>query len=70
MSEPDFIYQTVEEFPDVDTRLKWFDDRALDAKEQGCRWARFSIHEKHGWCLFEGWKAKPDDEGEIRSRTA
>jgi hypothetical protein len=71
MSEPDVISQSAEPFTDDLERQKWFRQCAVDAEiERGVTWCRYSIHPEHGWCLFEGWKVKPEDEGEPRWQIA
>lgn len=70
MSEPDFLSQCADPFADDDARHKWFHERAAEAKAKGATWCRYTIHPERGWTLFEGWKVRPENDGEPRWQIA
>lgn len=64
--EPDFISQCGELFNDSD-RIRWFRQRTKEVKSQGAVLCRYSVHEQiPGLVLFEAWKQRPEDQGDIR----
>lgn len=65
MSEPDFRSQTTAPVGS-EQRRAWFKARAKDANRQGARWHRYSFDEKTGVLLYEGWKLRPESEGDPR----
>lgn len=53
----------------------WFRARALEAKERGCKFCRFSQDDKRGWLLVEGWdrfvwELEPEGQGDVRWQVA
>lgn len=70
LSEPDFLSQTAEPMTS-ERRREWYRARAREAESQGAVWHRFSYHpEQTDILLYEGWKVRPDDEGEPRFQFA
>lgn len=66
VEEPDFISQTAEPMT-PEQRMEWFRWRAADAEEKGATWHRFSsCPEMPEVILHEGWKVRPQDQGEPR----
>jgi hypothetical protein len=65
VSEPEFLSQTAEKL-NADQRRAWFKARASEADRQGARWHRFTFDLATGTCLYEGWKVRPDAEGDPR----
>jgi hypothetical protein len=62
--EPDFIAQTAELMTDVERR-KWANERAAEFFNQGATHHRLTAHETiPHLLLLEGWKVRPEDEGE------
>lgn len=64
--EPDIISQTAEP-KTLDERRAWFDAQVAAGKKAGVVLARVSYHpDKPEILLYEGWKVRPDDQGEPR----
>ena len=64
--EPEFLSQTGDPMTQ-EQRMEWFRWRAADAAERGATFHRFSIFpEMPHVILHEGWKARPQDQGEPR----
>jgi hypothetical protein len=64
--EPDFISQCGEPLTES-ARLEWFMSRAREAEDAGAVLARYSVHpDIPDLILFEAWKVRPADQGEIR----
>lgn len=67
--EPFYIRQTSEPMT-LDERRKWFRECADEARSQGAKLARASIHPEHEHvCLVEAWSAlahEVGDQGEPR----
>lgn len=64
--EPDFLSQNGELFTRED-QLRWFHDKTAEAQAGGAVLARYSIHpDIPGLALFEAWKQRPNDQGDIR----
>jgi hypothetical protein len=62
--EPDFISQTAEPMSKVERR-KWAIERAAEFFNQGATHYRLTSHETiPNLLLLEGWKVRPEDEGE------
>lgn len=68
--EPDYLAQTAEPM-DHQQRWAWCEDHARRAEEAGCTWRRYTIHqERSELLLMEGWKVRPENEGEPRFQFA
>ncbi len=65
MSEPNFLSQTAEPMTAAQRRA-WCKARAGEADRQGARWHRYSHDAATGALLYEGWKQRPDAEGDPR----
>ena len=66
MSEPDFISQTAEPMT-PEQRQEWFRWRVTEAENEGATFHRYSHHPGNpDILLHEGWKVRPDDQGEPR----
>lgn len=68
--KPFYVSQIADPMTD-DERARWFDACAKEAKAQGARHGRFSVHPVYGWLLVEAWSCRsyelgPDGEGEPR----
>lgn len=61
--EPIYVAMTGEHW---DSGLDWFDARAKEARDQGATFFRYSHDEPHKMLLIEGWKIRPNDQGEQR----
>jgi len=62
--EPDFVSQCAEPMT-PEQRMEWFRWRAAAAEEKGATFHRYSIcPEMPDVILHEGWKVRPDDQGE------
>jgi hypothetical protein len=48
-------------------RMNWWRHHAQEAELKGATWHRFSYHPQNpNLILYEGWKVRPDDQGEPR----
>lgn len=64
--EPEFISQTAEPM-NFGERREWFSKQAHDATKNGATFHRFAMHpEIPHLTLYEGWKMRPEDQGEPR----
>lgn len=64
--EPEFISQTAEQMT-PDERRMWCRKQARDAEEKGATFHRWTMHDEiPNLILYEGWKAKPEDQGDPR----
>lgn len=64
IQEPDFIAQVQQ---DPALHREWWKVRAAEASNAGCTFARCAYHPQDATiALFEGWKVRPDDQGEPR----
>ena len=62
--EPDFLSQTAEPMT-PEQRQEWFRFEAFQAAENGATFHRYSVHpENLELLLYEGWKVRPDNQGE------
>lgn len=64
-AKPEFVTQTAEKMP-ADKRREWCKSAARGAERQGARWHRYRYDEPTGTLLYEGWKVRPDKEGDPR----
>jgi invasion protein IalB len=63
-AEPIFIAQ-IEQDPSL--HRAWFDACTQQAKQKGCTFGRYSVHEDNErLALAEGWVDRPDAQGEQR----
>lgn len=66
MSEPEYLAQTGEPMT-WEERNAWILARRAEAKARGCTFGRISTHpDNRDLLLIEGWKERPDDQGEPR----
>lgn len=65
MTEPFYIWQSAEQMTG-DERAAWFDKCAAEAKAEGAKHARFSVHPTNGWVLVEAWKERPIADGALQ----
>jgi hypothetical protein len=63
--EPDFVSQTAEPLT-PEQGGNWCRQRAREAERKGAAHHRFTFHPDRRILLYEGWKVRPDDEGEPR----
>lgn len=64
--EPDFISQTAEPMSSQE-RKEWAELQGREAIAKGATWHRWSQHPNDkNLLLYEGWKVRPEDEGEPR----
>ncbi len=63
---PHVIRQTPQPMTD-DHAKAWFDEQVKEARALGVTFPRFAHHpDRPGIYLFEGWKVRPEDQGEPR----
>lgn len=64
--EPEFLSQSAEPMTPGQQR-EWFSMQAFHASERGATFHRYSHHqEKPDLILYEGWKQRPEDQGDPR----
>lgn len=63
--EPEYLAQSGEPMP-PDERLVWIEFHVEAAKAKGMTFFRSTYDEDHDLTLFEGWKERPEDQGEPR----
>ena len=62
-NDAQFTAQTAEKMS-ADKRREWCKSSARDAERKGARWHRYTYDEAKGTTSYEGWKARPEIEGD------
>jgi hypothetical protein len=67
-TEPFFVAQTFE--LDLEASAEcgriWIEDQATKARNEGATWFRCTVSDSRDGLLIEGWKNRPENEGEPR----
>jgi hypothetical protein len=63
--EPEYLAQTAET-SGGDERQVWIRFRADEARSRGITFFRAAYDDKQNLLLLEGWKERPEDQGEPR----